>query len=49
MFEKVLVAMDLSPGTEALMSALPGLQEFGTRELVPSTWQSPSVVARPSR
>ena len=33
MFEKVLVSMDLSPATEALVSALPGLREFGTREL----------------
>jgi nucleotide-binding universal stress UspA family protein len=32
-FEKVLVATDLSPATEALVSALPGLREFGTREL----------------
>jgi nucleotide-binding universal stress UspA family protein len=33
MFRKVLVAMDLSPATEALVSALPGMKEFGTREL----------------
>lgn len=33
MFEKVLVSMDLSPATEALVSALPSLREFGTREL----------------
>ena len=34
MFEKVLVSMDLSPATEALVSALPSLREFGTRELI---------------
>jgi nucleotide-binding universal stress UspA family protein len=34
MFEKVLVSMDFSPATEALVSALPALREFGTRELV---------------
>ena len=33
MFEKVLVSMDLSPATEALVSALPDMKEFGTREL----------------
>ena len=33
MFEKVLVSMDLSPATEALVSSLPGLREFGTREI----------------
>ncbi len=33
MFEKVLVSMDLSPATEALVSALPGLSAFGTREI----------------
>lgn len=33
MFEKVLVSMDLSPATEALVSALPGMKELGTREL----------------
>ena len=34
MFEKVLVSMDLSPATEALVSALPAMREFGTRELI---------------
>ena len=34
MFEKVLVSMALSPATEALVSALPGMREFGTREFV---------------
>ena len=34
MFEKVLVCMDLSPATEALVSALPDMREFGTRELI---------------
>jgi nucleotide-binding universal stress UspA family protein len=33
MFRKVLVAMDLSPATEALVSALPAMKEFGTEEL----------------
>ncbi len=33
MFEKVLVSMDLSPATEALVSALPDMKELGTREL----------------
>ena len=33
MFDRVLVAMDLLAGTDALVSALPGLREFGTREL----------------
>lgn len=33
MFRKVLVAMDLSPATEALISALPAMKEFGTEEL----------------
>jgi len=33
MFEKVLVSMDLSPATAALVSALPGMRELGTREL----------------
>lgn len=33
MFRKVLVAMDLSPATEALVSALPGMKELGTEEL----------------
>ncbi|HWV58576.1 MAG TPA: universal stress protein [Longimicrobiales bacterium] len=33
MFRKVLVAMDLSPATEALISALPGMRQFGTQEL----------------
>jgi nucleotide-binding universal stress UspA family protein len=32
MFRKVLVAMDLSPATEALISALPSMKEFGTEE-----------------
>lgn len=34
MFERALVAMDLSPATEALVSAIPGLREFGTREVI---------------
>jgi nucleotide-binding universal stress UspA family protein len=34
MFERVLVSMDLSPATEALVSALPGLSDFGTREII---------------
>jgi nucleotide-binding universal stress UspA family protein len=34
MFDRTLVAMDLSPATEALVSAIPGLREFGTREVV---------------
>ncbi len=33
MFNRVLVAMDLSPATEALISALPGLKDFGTEEI----------------
>ncbi len=33
MFRHVLVAMDLSPATEALVSALPGLRELGTEEV----------------
>jgi nucleotide-binding universal stress UspA family protein len=33
MFEKVLVSMDLSPATQALVSALPAMREFGTREI----------------
>ena len=33
MFDKVLVSMDLSPATEALVSALPGLRDLGTKEL----------------
>lgn len=33
MFDRVLVAMDFSPATEALVSALPGLAELGTREI----------------
>jgi len=32
MFEKVLVSMDLSPATEALVTALPDMRELGTRE-----------------
>jgi nucleotide-binding universal stress UspA family protein len=34
MFERVLVAMDLSPATEALVSSIPGLREFGTQEVI---------------
>jgi nucleotide-binding universal stress UspA family protein len=34
MFDRVLVSLDLSPATEALVSALPGLSDFGTREIV---------------
>jgi len=33
MFKRVLVSLDLSPATEALVSALPGLKEFGTEEI----------------
>jgi nucleotide-binding universal stress UspA family protein len=33
MFRSVLVSMDLSPATEALISVLPQLREFGTEEL----------------
>ena len=33
MFRTALVAMDLSPATEAMVSSLPGLREFGTEEL----------------
>jgi hypothetical protein len=43
MFEKVLVSMDLSPATEALVFALPGMRELGTREL------TLVHVAKPSR
>jgi nucleotide-binding universal stress UspA family protein len=34
MFDRVLVALDLSPATEALVSALPGLADFGTKEVI---------------
>jgi len=34
MFDRVLVSMDFSPATEALVSALPGLLDFGTREII---------------
>lgn len=34
MFERVLVAMDLSPATEALVGSIPELKEFGTREII---------------
>jgi nucleotide-binding universal stress UspA family protein len=34
MFDRVLVSLDLSPATEALVSALPGLADFGTREII---------------
>ncbi|MEX2532191.1 MAG: universal stress protein [Gemmatimonadota bacterium] len=34
MFARVLVAMDLSPATEALVSSIPGLKELGTREII---------------
>jgi nucleotide-binding universal stress UspA family protein len=34
MFERVLVAMDLSPATEALVSSIPGLRDFGAREII---------------
>jgi len=34
MFNRVLVALDLSPATEALVSALPGLADFGTKEII---------------
>ena len=33
MFRNVLVAMDLSPATEALVSALPGLRDLGTEQI----------------
>lgn len=33
MFERALVAVDISPATEALVSALPGLRELGTEEV----------------
>lgn len=33
MFEKVLVSMALSPATAALVSALPGMRELGTKEI----------------
>lgn len=33
MFRTALVAMDLSPATEAMVSSLPGLREFGTEKL----------------
>ncbi len=33
MFDRVLVAMDLSPATEALVSVLPDLKDFGTKEV----------------
>jgi nucleotide-binding universal stress UspA family protein len=34
MFHRVLVSLDLSPATEALVSALPGLSDFATREII---------------
>jgi nucleotide-binding universal stress UspA family protein len=34
MFDRVLVSLDLSPATEALVSALPGLADLGTREII---------------
>jgi len=34
MFDRVLVSLDLSPATEALVSALPGLADFGTKEII---------------
>ena len=34
MFEKVLVSMDLSPATEALVSALPDMRDLGTEEFI---------------
>lgn len=43
MFERALVAMDLSPATEALVAAIPSLQELGTREVILAH------VARPMR
>lgn len=33
MFKHVLAAMDLAPATEALVSSLPGLKDFGTEEI----------------
>lgn len=33
MFTRILVAMDFSPATEALVSAIPDLSELGTREI----------------
>lgn len=34
MFRRALVAMDLSPATEALVTSLPGLRDYGVEELV---------------
>jgi nucleotide-binding universal stress UspA family protein len=34
MFKRVLVAMDLSPATEVLVAALPGLRDLGVEEIV---------------
>jgi nucleotide-binding universal stress UspA family protein len=34
MFKRALVSMDLSPATEALVSSLPGLRDFGVEEII---------------
>ncbi len=34
MFTRAVVSMDLSPATEALVSSLPGLADFGVREVI---------------
>jgi nucleotide-binding universal stress UspA family protein len=34
MFRRALVSLDLSPATEALVSSLPGLKDFGVEEII---------------
>lgn len=34
MFKRALVSMDLSPATEALVSGLPGLKDYGVEEII---------------
>ncbi|TVP74995.1 MAG: universal stress protein [Gemmatimonadales bacterium] len=34
MFRRVLVALDLSPASEALVTGLPGLEEYGVKEII---------------
>lgn len=34
MFKRALVSMDLSPATEALVSSLPGLRDYGVEEII---------------
>jgi nucleotide-binding universal stress UspA family protein len=34
MFQRALVSMDLSPATEALVSSLPGLKDYGVKEII---------------